>query len=172
MKALFIAGLFCSLSLHSMDSVEVSKKTEALAQTILVSVLAHPQTIKSEDALQRIKEILQDDTLILPQSLSVKTALVDVVAKHVMQSDHASNFKDEEPTQELILTTYIDGTTSLDAIQHFHPFDRSLHTTIHAKPQSPWHSLSFENFIKTYCACHVSIKDKKTHPLVPTVENQ
>ena len=81
---------------------------------------------------KHIKEYLQDSTLANPESIAVKTALINHLSLLTV---------DLRKQERTLVTDYLDGTQQRKGVDD---------TIIQAKPESPWHKLTFEGFLIEY----------------------
>jgi len=148
-QIIFISAIY-SLTLNGMSDDKVPVTPDTVAQTIEQTILQPAAKSQSDQVIKRIKQVLKDDSLSAPQSLLVKDSLIKILSAKILDTHYANIPDDAGLSQGLIRKIFYDGTVSLEKMENFPPFDRCSLTVLSEKPRSPWHELSFEEFLRRY----------------------
>jgi len=143
MKQIIFISAICSLTLNGMSDVAPEKIAETIEQTIL-----QPADKSQQDqVIKCIKQVLKDDSLSAPQSLLVKDSLVKILSAKTAAVYFGDTLGDRGLSEEIIRTVFYDGTTCVEKNEYF---PGGSFEVIFPKPPSPWHELSFEEFLRHY----------------------
>ena len=161
MRIMFICATI-SLTVHGMEPRSgITENPEKLAQRIAKTIRESTDPIEPEAAIIMIRKFLKDDSLSLPQTLLVKESLVNILSTQIVECGHARVHDGNTSHQEIIRTVFYDETVSLEKEEYFSSLDKSMRAVLYPKPRSPWHNLSFEDFIQRY----LSVRRKKNAPV-------
>lgn len=152
MKHLAFITIICSTMLHSMDNHTHKRNPAMLAKTIAAYMLATAKKTTPEQTILYVKDFLDDVNLASHMTCLVKKDLIDILAQKICKIISVRVDPAQQDMDELRRTLFIDGTYSLTAIKNFFPLDRSYEEVIVSKQISPWHTLSFEDFVRNYYA--------------------
>lgn len=158
---LLILGSYCVISCMQKEDVMIYHHAQELIDSVL-----HPKNRCAPDAaIDYIKEILQDTTLAKRYSQKVKQALIHILSKIVLEC----HFQSTGPSSFVQQKIYFDGTASFACPKKLvDESDTSLYETMFPKPSSPWHKLSFEEFVQEYCLARAHVKPTVNHALLST----
>ncbi len=106
--------------------------------------LLHNNPSSYDLAIDSIKKCLNDPTLSGPDSIAVKTELISVLSSPVIGKYriNTSRLIKSRRHNKAIIRRYIDGTED-----HIEFKNGAI---IKSKPQSPWHQLTLEQFVRAY----------------------